>query len=260
MEKEQNFSSAGFQGKFLVASLLILSGILLLARHTGWISAELFDMLVAWHSLLIISGIYATAHRHYINGIALILCGTYILLGKLACVPEDSQAVIWPVALILAGILLFVKTRKSGCRRNKHGSFHRSHCGHSATGADNFDEQQCESDNGFLHSDSVFNGVRHVVLEDIFRGAAIHTFFGGTIIDLRHTNLAPGETYIDVDCNCGGIELLVPPDWKVVNKCNAFFGGYDDKRWQQVDNRSINQESVLVIRGQLTVSGLEIKS
>ena len=45
------------------------------------------------------------------------------------------------------------------------------------------------------------------------------------------------------------LEIYVPSDWKVVFKCNAFFGGCDDKRWQ---NGNINKESVLVIRGTLS--------
>ena len=45
------------------------------------------------------------------------------------------------------------------------------------------------------------------------------------------------RTYIDLDCSWGGVEIYVPSDWKVVFKCNAFFGGCDDKRWQDVYKR-----------------------
>ena len=96
----------------------------------------------------------------------------------------------------------------------------------------------------------------NVVLDELFKGAVVRTSCGGTTIDLRHTHIAPGETYIDLDCSWGGIEIYVPSDWKVVFKCNAFFGGCDDKRWQ---NGNINKESVLVIRGRLSFGGLEVK-
>ena len=44
MEQKSKFSSpTGFSGKLLVASLFILSGILLFARNMGWITAELFS-------------------------------------------------------------------------------------------------------------------------------------------------------------------------------------------------------------------------
>ena len=68
MEEKQTFSPArGFSGKILIASLFIISGVLLFARNMGWITNEVFDIIVSWHSLLIIIGIYsidsASFHR-----------------------------------------------------------------------------------------------------------------------------------------------------------------------------------------------------
>lgn len=58
MEEKQNFPRAtGFSGKILIALLFILSGILLFARNMGWITSEVFDLIVSWHSLLILFGI-----------------------------------------------------------------------------------------------------------------------------------------------------------------------------------------------------------
>lgn len=84
MEEKQKFPTAtGFSGKILIASLFILSGILLFARNMGWITSEVFDMIVSWHSLLIILGIYSMIRRHFIGGIILLLIGVYFLIGGL---------------------------------------------------------------------------------------------------------------------------------------------------------------------------------
>ena len=63
------------------------------------------------------------------------------------------------------------------------------------------EQQQCESVDGFLHSENVWGAARHVVLDELFKGAIVRTSFGGTVIDLRHTHIALGETYIDLDCS-----------------------------------------------------------
>lgn len=56
MEEKQIFPRAtGFSGKILIALLFILSGILLFARNMGWITSEVFDLIVSWHSLLILT-------------------------------------------------------------------------------------------------------------------------------------------------------------------------------------------------------------
>ena len=259
MEEKRLFSSnASLSGKILVAVLFILSGVLLLARNMGWMTSELFNVIVSWHSLLILLGIYALIRRHFVGGIVLLLVGTYFLIGGLTWLPEDSQKMIWPIALIVAGILFFFKPRHKGPWAGRHIPHpHNEWMNHGKPGM-NFgnNQQQTESVDGFLRSDTTFGASRHVVLDELFKGATIRTSFGGTTIDLRHTHLAPGEKYIDLDCSWGGVEIYVPSDWKVVFKCNAFFGGCDDKRWQ---NGNVNRECILVIRGSLSFGGLEIK-
>ncbi|WP_291529749.1 LiaF transmembrane domain-containing protein [Bacteroides sp. UBA939] len=260
MEKKQESQShAGLSAKVLIAALFIISGILLFARNMAWISYELFDVIVSWHSLLIILGVYTMAHRHYISGIILVLIGAYFLIGGLSYLPENSQAFVWPVALIIAGVLIFVKVRQKEYWINKYmchnqkwaeGKRDQSHMN-----ADN-GEQQNVSEDGFLHSNTAFGATRHVVLDELFKGASIRTSFGGTVVDLRRTHIAPGKTYIDVDCSWGGIELFIPSDWKVVIQCNAFLGGCEDERWK---GANINQECILIIRGSISFSGLVIK-
>ena len=254
MDREMKTSYfAGFSGKLLVALLFILSGVLLFARNIGWITGEQFDLVVAWHSLFIILGLYTMLRSHYIGGTILLLIGVYMLIGNMSWLPVDSQAMVWPFALILVGVLFFFKSRGKGHFMKNHAHHRRMWKQHM----DNMEnQQQFESEDGFLHSENKFGAARHVVLDELFKGATIAISFGGTIIDLRHTHIAPGETYIDIDCSCGGIELYVPTDWKVVIKCNAFFGGCEDKRWQ---NGNFDRERTLVIRGKLSFGGLEIK-
>ena len=80
-EKQKTLSATGFSGKYLVASLFILSGILLFARNMGWITAELFSTIVSWYSLFIILGIYSMIRRHFVGGIILLLIGEWTSVG-----------------------------------------------------------------------------------------------------------------------------------------------------------------------------------
>ena len=75
------------------------------------------------------------------------------------------------------------------------------------------------SADGFLHSENAFSGVRQVILDEMLKGGSIQTRFGGSIIDMRRTDIPVGETPLDVDCKFGGIELYVPADWTI--KCFA---------------------------------------
>ena len=162
-EKQKTLSATGFSGKYLVASLFILSGILLFARNMGWITADLFSTIVSWYSLFIILGIYSMIRRHFVGGIILLLIGVYFLLGGLSWLPENSQAMVWPLALIIAGVLLIFKSRRRGPWSHSHMAHHRKEWMKRRGPGMNFKEeqQQFESVDGFLHSEMF--GERHVM-------------------------------------------------------------------------------------------------
>jgi hypothetical protein len=67
------------------------------------------------------------------------------------------------------------------------------------------------------------------------------TSFGGTTIDFAIPILHP-EKPTSIWIAVGEELSIMSLDWKVVFKCNAFFGGCDDKRWP---NGNINKENVL---------------
>ena len=259
-DEEKSVYHRRASGRLLIASLLILSGVLLFTRNMGWITNEIFEAIASWQTLLIIMGAYALIYRHYISGVILLAVGAYLLFGTNIGLPENIRMMVWPVALIACGILFFTKSYNRQ-RWINHHAYHHQHMrmkqcrGHHESINEATDEE-CQSEDGFLNSNNVFGGVRHVVLDEVFKGADVRTSFGGTTIDLRRTTILPGETYIDLDCSWGGVELYIPSEWKVVFKCNSFFGGYEDKRWQDTN---VNQELILVIRGNISFGGLEIK-
>lgn len=184
MEKRTNaLSHAKPSGKYFIASLLILSGLLLLARNMEWISYKTFDTIVSWHSLLILIGIGKMMHRRYVGGSLLILIGTYFLLDRLSWLPENLHDIIWPAILVTAGILCLVKTH----HRKRWIEIEMGACGlgkekeRDSRIHPNMEDngQQCQSEDGYLRSDNAFGSVRHVVLDELFKGARIRASFGG---------------------------------------------------------------------------------
>lgn len=252
--KQHSSIQQNHSGKFLIAVLLISAGVLMFARNMGWIHGEIYHLIVSWQTLLVFLGLYFLARRNYVAGVAVLLTGVYFLLGRLYCLPENSREMVWPVALIAVGIaFLFKAKRKSDYFRSIHSN---ETCGSFDSKIEGDESCGCHTSDGFLNSNNVFGGVRHVVLDEVFKGAKIRNSFGGTTIDLRHTHIEKGETIIDIECNWGGVELYIPSDWKVINQCSPFFGGCDDKRWQAAIT---DPERILIIRGSITFGGLEIR-
>jgi predicted membrane protein len=79
---------------------------------------------------------------------------------------------------------------------------------------------------------------------------------GGCEIDLRRASLADDATAtIDVFAMWGGIEIKVPEDWEVVNRGNAFLGGFENKARPLPGTRKR-----LVVTGTAIMGGVEVKN
>lgn len=242
MEKKQESSSIGTKvyGRYLIAFLFIAWGALLFGRNMEWITPQAFDLLVSWQMLMVVVGLFLILRRQFFSGGVLLVVSTYFINDRLGwCTAMDVR----PLVLIFIGVMIALKW---GGRKKKH-----------SPRMDNFVGNQSHSTDGFVRTDNAFSGVRQVVLDEVFKGGSIRNHFGGTVLDLRRTTLEEGETYLDVDCNFGGIEIFVPADWKVKFLCNAFLGSCEDKRF---GGGVIDQSRVLIVRGNVSFAGIEVKN
>ncbi|MDR0891121.1 MAG: cell wall-active antibiotics response protein [Mediterranea sp.] len=225
------------------ALVFILVGLLFLGRNLGWVNDELFHAIVSWQTLLIVIGVVQLIKRHFWGGLILIVVGGYFLLP----VPYGLST-YWPVVLIVVGLFIL-----SHLWRGKGWHDHR-HCHHQ------FDAERKEettTQDGFVRSDVAFGTSKHIVLDPVFRGAALNVSFGSILLDLRRTQLVEQTTYINADASFAGIEIYVPSDWDVKSEVHNTLSGVDDKRYPSPQT---DHEHQLVIRGNLSFSGIEIKN
>ena len=220
---------------WLIPGMFVKSGF----KYMGYRMGKAYHMLPQW---LVMK---CTMNRHLVFGLILLGISAYYLNDQLSALcGTDMQAFMLPAILILIGIVTVFS----------HGGRSRNH-GYGRT-PEEFKTMNYTSADGFLHSENAFSGVRQVILDEMLKGGSIQTRFGGSIIDMRRTDIPVGETPLDVDCKFGGIELYVPADWTIKCLCSTFMGGYEDKRWE----REENPQKVLVIRGTLSWSGLVVKN
>ncbi|MDR0661253.1 MAG: DUF5668 domain-containing protein [Prevotellaceae bacterium] len=231
----------------MAAVILIVVGLLFLGGNLGYIDTRTFRIFVSWQMLLIVLGAWSVIRRHYAGGLVLLAVGIFFIIPRIAGITAFHGGWVrtyWPVLLIAIGVILIV--RKMLPKNNR-----RHHRGHDF-------KQMNQSDNGFLRSDNMLGSVKHIILDPVFKGACIKNSFAGTIIDFRGTKLDAAETFIDVDCLFGGIEIHAPSTWHIVSELRPMFGGYNDKRFKE--NVDVDYNHKLVIRGSLTFSGLEVKN
>jgi hypothetical protein len=102
---------------------------------------------------------------------------------------------------------------------------------------------------------AVFDGVDLESRAKAFRGGSMLAWYGGIQVDLRGAQLAPGAV-LSVHALYGGIEIRVPPAWRVESKVKALAGGVD-ARTPAADDPDA---PVLTLEGMALFGGIQVSA
>lgn len=224
---------------------LIYVGTVWLLHDFISIDPAVFRLLLSWQAATIYLAFWLFFSGRRGAGILAAAIGIVFLLPAI----DTGMKVYWPFSLLLAGVIVLLKPLfPAAKRRRRRQEWNRP--GETMRHYMNTD--------GFVESENTMGSIRLVVFDPVFKGAKIKTTFGGMILDLRHTKLEAPETFIDVECTFGGIEIYVPPCWQLEPRLNSVVGGCNDTRCGAPADADRNH--LLVIRGKITFGGIELKN
>lgn len=259
MENEMKSSYRNGYSKGLgFGLLLMLLGVLFLGFNFGLIPNELKWVIFSWPMLLVFIGVVNLFKRHIYSGVVLVLVGGFFLFPRIIhTYPENFPGfdgnfahIYWPLLLVAAGVLLIV-SKLSGSKwgfaefnekNHHHYHHHQSKYVHSSDG---------------FSKNSIFGSGEHIVLDPEFKGGEMNAVFGGITLDLRKTNLAEGETRLDINAVFGGVTIFVPGEWYVEIHLDTVFGGFEDKRMLK---EPLDTTRKLVITGACVFGGGELRN
>ena len=183
--------------------LIILGAGLLLNQFGIWDFSIILETW--WPVLVVLLGIvFLTKNQHSIfAGAVVIAIGLILQASELGFIHGGFWHVFWPFLLIMIGIS-FLTTRYRSQNKNK----------------------KVDHDIDYF---TFFSGRDQNIVSDHFKGGSITTFFGGSDIDLRQSNIAPEGAILDVTVCFGGLELVVPETWKVITSGVPIFGAMENR-------------------------------
>jgi len=161
--------------------------------------------------------------------------GIVLILERLNYV-RVSFATLWPVALIVAGVLLVWRSVAGG----------PAQC--SATKAA-----------GTLNELAVFGGGEFKSDDADFRGGEAFAVFGGCQIDLRKAAMQVNEAVIHANALFCGIEIRVPETWSVLVNGVPLLGGYTDDTHHPSPDEVVAIKR-LVVKGFAMFGGVAVKN
>ena len=99
---------------------------------------------------------------------------------------------------------------------------------------------------------AILDGVELESRSKAFRGGSMLAWLGGIDADLTNAELAPGAR-LSVHALFGGIDVTIPPTWRVESDTKALMGGID-ARGAQDDSDA----PVLVLEGMAVFGGIDV--
>ncbi|HEX7879629.1 MAG TPA: LiaF domain-containing protein, partial [Candidatus Eisenbacteria bacterium] len=105
-------------------------------------------------------------------------------------------------------------------------------------------------------STAVMGGVLHREPAQLFQGGSLTAIMGGVDYDLSQATGIEPDAAVDVFAFWGGIDMAVPPNWRIDMRVTALLGGITDSRSPSPAGLT---GPTLVVRGIVMMGGLDIK-
>lgn len=220
----------------IIGILIVLFGIFLFLRNTYIIENSFLRLVTSFPVFMIAGGLILGSRSNFRLGgwVVLTGIGIFLFLQKLNL---NVGQFILPTLLVGIGIHLLVRNR------NKEATEIRQ-------------KQYGGTNEDYVNVDSIFSGADRIVQTHNFRGGNVSSIFGGVKLDCKQASLEE-DAVLNLTVCCGGVELIVPANWIVINDATVILGGVEDKR------RLVNMtgyEKRLILRGTVVCGGIDIKS
>lgn len=225
------------KGVMFAGVVIIAFGLILLLNQFGLLPHGI--ELHFWPAVLMVVGVIKlVAGEHNVDrvmGVVLLGVGGIWQTNALG-LTHVTIAQVWPVSIILIGVLFVVHSLSD-------------HTGRSA-------KFSMDPEPGSFY---IFGGGERQVKAKDFRGSKMFAVFGGYEVDLTQADMESTEAYVEANAVFGGGEIRIPTNWKVVVQGVGIFGGYNDKtHYIQTDPSA--PVKTLYVRGVAVFGGIEVKN
>ena len=227
-----------FNNRVIIGVVLVLAGLALVIRNTGFFPDFIDHVIFSWPMLLVTIGLVMTlGSGEKTGGIIVMAVGGFFMIPLIFRETFHMYNMFWPSIFIIIGVIFIVTKRKGWASITSKGTI----------GDD------------YIDYVNVFSGGERQIVSQSFRGGKVSAVFGGIELDLTKAKLAPGRNILEIAAVFGGATIIVPDNWYVTVEVTPVLGGFSDER-KIYPGRPLETESQLVLKGAVVFGGGEIKS
>lgn len=241
---EERRGNPRITARLLVGLGFLLLGALWTLDNLGLLDA---DAILRWWPVLVVAFGLAKlvgwgTRQSTFAAVLWLIAGMWLMLHALGIV-SHGVAGLWPLALVLIGgriILNSTRGRESWRPRSS---------GAASAGTDA---------HGRVKVDAVMAGVERRFRAGVFSGGVINSVMANVELDLREATLGDVRTELEANAVLGGIVLVVPRGWTVINDATPVMGSIEDHTEPPAGSEP--RRDTLVLRGAAVMGGIEIRN
>lgn len=222
------------------AVLLIGTGVLFLLNHLdmlgGYRVVQFWPLLLVWPAISCL--VRARSWYGRVFALLLFIFADLALANSLALFVVP-WGVIWPVAVVAAGVLMMAYVVLSPTRTLKFEL-----------------PEQFEGNADILQTRIVCGGNEEDFGTGVFRGGVVDVFMGGYELDLRAAQMEADSVELFVKLKLAGVKIRVPQEWKVTIDGETFMGEIEDNTSKPTEESA----KELKIRALVRQGALEIEN
>jgi predicted membrane protein len=254
------------EGRLIGGLMVVMLGVLFLLDNLGFIYVR--DFWQFWPMLLVVFGLVHLTNSPSPSGRILggiwAGAGIIFLAHNLGYIPGNPWAFVWPLILILYGILMLARglERSNNPQRGDSENPPRRDFGNpferfASRGFAGFPVGGDTADT--IHQFAILSGSRRRIISQDFQGGEILAIFGGVRLDLRQANSTRDEIYLDVNALFGGVDIRVPESWSVSMRGTPIVGGFEDSTRSSPPGTPPKKPN-LIITGMAAFGGITVKN
>jgi hypothetical protein len=189
----------------LFGLLIVAVGVSALLVQLGAVEVDLGKLIATWWPLLIVlagAAALVSVPRAWIGPTTVIAVGVFLQLSALGIITVDLWSILWPLAIIFFGLTMLTGLGTRG------------------------------TDDKTVNSAVIWWGSERRTTSQDFRGGSLSAIMGGISADLRQADIVD-RAEISVFVFWGGVDIKVPPTWRIRVGGLPLLGGWEDKTAQQ---------------------------
>ena len=237
-DKFKDDNPARINHRIIIGVILVLAGLFLVIRNTGFFPEFIDNVIFSWPMLLVVIGLVMTlGASEKTAGVIVMAVGGFFMIPLIFRETFQMYNMFWPSIFIIIGVL-FIATKRRGW---------------------NVVTSKGAIGDDYIDYVNVFSGGERQIVSQNFKGGKISAVFGGIELDLTKAKLASGTSVLDIACVFGGATIIVPDDWYITIEVTPVLGGFTDSR-KLSPGRTVDSTKHLLLKGAVVFGGGEVKS